>query len=224
MKTSLIVLTLNEADGFRKVMPKVNPKWVDEILVVDGGSTDGTPELARKMGYKVVSQKNRGRGEAFRLGLEKSKGGLLIYFSPDGNEDPKDIPLLVKKAKEGWDMVIASRFGRGSKSYDATLVRRIGNNFFTGLINVLFGLRLSDAVNGFRAITRDAMESIKTDAVYFDIEIQMTMRCARKGYRISEIPTIEYERAFGKGKLSTITDGSRYLKLIATEFFRAGEK
>jgi glycosyltransferase involved in cell wall biosynthesis len=224
MKTSLIVLTLNEFEGFKKIMPKVNRKWVDEIIVIDGGSTDGTPELAKKMGYKVITQRNRGRGEAFRLGLEKSKGDLLVYFSPDGNEDPKDIPKLLEKANEGYDMVIASRFGNGSKSYDATFIRLIGNKFFTLLINMLFGLHLSDAVNGFRAITRKAMESIKTDAVYFDIEIQMTMRCARKGYKISEIPTIEYPRVFGKGKLSTIKDGFRYLKLILIEFFKVDKK
>lgn len=222
MKTSLIVLTLNELPGFKKIMPRVKKKWVDEILVVDGGSTDGTVEYARKKGYNVISQKNRGRGDAFRTGMENSKGDVLIYFSPDGNEEPEDIPKLIEKMKGGYDMAIASRFGPGSVSHDATFVRRIGNNFFTGFINVLFGLRLTDAVNGFRAITRKAMQDIRTDAVHFEIEIQMTMRCARKGFRVTEIPTTENRRVFGQGKLGTIVDGSRYLKTIIAEYLRRG--
>ncbi len=218
MKVSLVVLTLNELPGFKAMMPRVKRKWVGEIIVIDGGSTDGTAEYARKKGYKVFSQKNKGRGEAFRAGLEKSSGDVVIYFSPDGNEEPEDIPNLISKMKEGNDMAIASRFGPFSKSHDATFVRRLGNNFFTGLINLLFGLHLTDAVNGFRAITRKAMKAIGTDAVHFEIEIQMTMRCARKGMRIAEIPTIENKRVFGEGKLSTLVDGSRYLKMIVSEY------
>lgn len=222
MLVSLIVLTLNELEGFKKIMPRVKKSWVSEILIVDGGSTDGTVEFAKKKGYQVISQKNRGRGDAFRTGLEDSLGDVIVYFSPDGNEEPEDIPKLILKMQKGFDMVIASRFGPKSKSFDAGPVRRFGNNFFTGLINLLFGLRLTDAVNGFRAIKRHAMEAIKTDAVHFEIEIQMTMRCARKGYKIGEIPTVENRRIFGEGKLSTLVDGSRYLKTILGEFFRAG--
>jgi len=80
--------------------------------------------------------------------------------------------------------------------------------------------KIAAAVNGFRAITKKAMTEIDTDAIYFDIEIQMTMRCARKKFKIAEIPTIEFNRVEGEGKLSTTVDGYRYLKLIIQEYFR----
>ncbi len=217
MRVSLIVLTWNEAVGFKEIMPKINRKWVDEIIVVDGGSTDGTVELAKQMGFKVVVQKKHGRGNAFREGMENASGDVLVFFSPDGNEEPADIPKLVAMIGRGCDMVIASRFGYHSKSFDATFIRRLGNKFFTCLTNLLFGTRLTDAVNGFRAIRKPVMQSLNTTAETFEIETQMTIRCAKKGHKMCEIPTIEGKRISGSGKLSTIVDGTKYLLLILRE-------
>lgn len=223
-KVSLIVLTYNERAGLEKMMPRIKRSWADEILVVDYNSKDGTVELAKKMGFKVIPQLIRGRGNAFRLGLEHAKGDILVYFSPDGNEIPEDIPKLVDKINEGYDMVIASRFSRLSKSEDATFIRRLGNNIFTSVINLLFRTKLTDAVNGFRAIRKSVMQDINTDARYFDIEIQMSMRCGKNGYKTAEIPTIEPKRIEGKGKLNTFVDGWRYTKLILREFLRKEKK
>lgn len=219
-KSSLVVLTLNEINGMKKMFPKVNRDWVDEILLVDGGSTDGTREYAKKLGFKVVEQKTSGRGEAFRLGAQNAKNEILVYFSPDGNEDPKDIPKLIKKIRDGNDMVIASRFSKSSVSKDATLIRRIGNNMFTLIINIFFGTKVSDAVNGFRAVKKQVMQNLKTETKNFEIEIEMTIRCAKKGYKIAEIPTIENERIGGEAKLNTLRDGWAYTVLILKEFFR----
>ncbi len=219
LSVSLIVLTYNEREGMEKIMPHVRKSWVDEIIVVDNDSEDGTAEIAKKMGLKVVQQKNNGRGHAFRIGMEYAKGDILVYFSPDGNEVPEDIPKLIKKINQGYDMVIASRFSKFSKSKDATLIRRIGNNTFTGIINLLFGIKLTDAVNGFRAIRKEVMQKINTDARYFDIEIQMSIRCGKNGYKIAEIPTVEPERVGGKAKLNTIVDGWKYVLLILRELF-----
>ena len=215
---SLIVLTLNEIDGMKTIMPQVDQGCVNEILVVDGGSTDGTVEEAKHQGLQVIRQEHPGRGEAFREGLRHTKGDILVFFSPDGNEDPQDIPVLVNKLTEGFDMVIASRFGPGFHSDDAGLVTRLGNRAFTIAINRLFGARVSDAVNGFRAITRDCMEALKTRAVHFEIEIEMTMKASRKGYSIGEIPTIERRRIGGRPKLNKVVDGIRYTRFVLEEF------
>ena len=140
MSVSLIVLTLNELDGIKTMLPRIKKEWVDEIVIVDGGSTDGTIEYAKKENYKVVVQDRNGRGEGFRVGLNNSIGDTLIYFSPDGNEIPEDIPNLLKKQKEGYDQVIASRFSKDSVSHDATFIRRLGNNMFTWIINKIWNL------------------------------------------------------------------------------------
>ena len=221
MKISLIVLTYNEIEGFKSIMPSVDKNWIDEILVVDGGSTDGTIKEAERQGYKVIVQQNPGRGEAFRVGLNNSLGDIIIYFSPDGNEKPEDIPKLIAKQKDGYDQVIASRFSPASISYDATLVRRIGNNAFTFIINKLFKTKVDDAVNGFRLITRKCMLDLNTKAKYFEIEIEMTIKAAKKGYNTGEISTIEPKRIGGVAKLNTVVDGLRYLKLIFREYFNS---
>ena len=217
MSVSLIILTLNEIDGLKTMMPRIKKEWVDEIVVVDGRSTDGTIEEAKKQGYKVVVQEITGRGEGFRTGLNNSNGNIIIYFSPDGNEIPEDIPNLLKKQKEGYDQVIASRFSIDSVSHDATFIRRLGNNMFTWIINKIFGSNVDDAVNGYRLITRECMEDLATRAKNFEIEIEMTIRATKKGYKIAEIPTVEPKRTSGTAKLNTVIDGLKYVKLILRE-------
>ena len=218
MTTSIVVLTYNEIEGMKKIMPLVDKNWADEIVVVDGGSTDGTIEEAKNQGFKVVIQEKPGRGEAFRVGLNNTEGDIIVYFSPDGNEVPEDIPNLINKQKEGYDQVIASRFSPGSISYDATLIRRLGNNFFTLLINFIFKAGVDDAVNGFRLITRKCMIDLDTKAKYFEIEIEMTIKAAKKGYKTAEIETVEPKRLAGVAKLNTVIDGLRYLKLVILEW------
>ena len=135
MKVSLVVPTLNEIVGMREVMPRVNKEWADQILIVDGGSTDGTIEYALENGYEVHKQVQVG----IRLGLleayEKIIGDIVITFSPDGNSIPEIIPDLIGKLKEGYDMVIVSRYLGYAQSYDDTFVSRLGNWSFTKIIN-----------------------------------------------------------------------------------------
>ncbi|MBI4329084.1 MAG: glycosyltransferase family 2 protein [Chloroflexi bacterium] len=214
MTSSLVVLTFNEVDGMRQVMPQVDHTWVEEIVIVDGGSTDGTLEEAQRQGLRAVIQEKPGRGEAFRVGLRHSTGDIIVYFSPDGNERPGDIPILLGKMGEGYDMVIASRFGKDSRSEDATWITRLGNWAFTTGVNLFFGAHVTDAVNGLRAVTRPCMEDLATTAVHFEIEMEMTIRAAKKGYRIGEIPTVEPPRVGGKPKLNKIVDGLRYSRFF----------
>lgn len=199
------------------MMPRIKRAWADELVIVDNHSTDGSIAYCTNHGYRIVQQQKRGRGEAFRVGLRNTNGDIIVYFSPDGNEVPEDIPKLIKKIREGYDLVIASRFTKRYRSDDAGIVRGTGNWFFTTFINLLFDSRVSDAVNGYRAIRRTVMEDLRTDAQFFDIEIQMTMRCAKRGYRIAEIPTREPKRLEGEGRLNTIIDGFKYLRTVLRE-------
>jgi glycosyltransferase involved in cell wall biosynthesis len=223
---TLVVLTLNEIDGAGHVFPKLPLSSVDEVLVVDGGSTDGTIEFFRARGVQVIVQQQRGRGEAFRLAVQHARNEWLIFFSPDGNEDPADIARLVDGLAAGYDMVIASRFMAGARSEDDDnfpfASRRWGNLMFTWLVNVLFrGPRITDTINGYRAVTRTAFRRIDPDAQGYAIEFQMSMRALRLGLRVLEIPTQEGDRV-GRGvsKLNAVPVGFKFLGLLLREWAR----
>ena len=96
MSTAIIILTLDEIDGVKVIVPKINKKWAEEIIFVDGGSTDGTIEEAKKLGIEVIHQHNRGEGNACRIGVEKTTSDYIMFFSPDGNDEPKEIPKMIE--------------------------------------------------------------------------------------------------------------------------------
>jgi glycosyltransferase involved in cell wall biosynthesis len=225
---TVVVLTLNEIDGVSDIFPKLPIHAIDEILVVDGGSTDGTLQFFASRGVRVIRQEQRGRGEAFRLAVRHARHDLLVFFSPDGNEDPDDIPRLIAGLADGADMVIASRFMASASSEDDDKFlfasRRWGNLTFTWLANLLCGRgrpRITDTINGFRAITRQAFERLAPDAAGYAIEFQMSIRALQLGLRVQEIPTQEAPR-IGRGvsKLNAIPVGLKFLALLVREWAR----
>mgnify|MGYP001003151781 CR=1 FL=1 len=154
MTTDLLIMTLNEIDGVKKIMPQIKKEWVDNILVVDGGSTDGTIEEAKKLGIEVIHQTNRGEGNACRIGVENTTSDFIIFFSPDGNDEPEEIPKMIEKISNDFDIVHISRFGQNSDSEDAGLIDRFGNRMFTFLANCFFGGKLTDTLFGFKIIKK----------------------------------------------------------------------
>ena len=197
--------------------------------MVDGGSTDGTVEFFTSRGVRVVGQDKKGRGEAFRVAFESATGDVLCFFSPDGNEDPADIPKLFEKIEAGADMAIARRFGEGARNEEDDLAlpwRAWANQGFTLLANLAFNgpniLRdrrayVRDTINGYRAITREAFRRLSVDAEGFLIEYQMTMRALKLGMKIVEIPTIEHDRIGGQSTASSLPTGYRFVRGLARE-------
>jgi glycosyltransferase involved in cell wall biosynthesis len=225
---TLVVLTLNEIDGITAIFPKLPTHCVDEVLAVDGGSTDGTLEFFAARGVRVIRQQRRGRGEAFRLAVEHARHDRLIFFSPDGNEDPGDIPRLIDGLGAGHDMVIASRFMPGGRSEDDDKFlfasRRWGNLLFTWLVNVLcarHGPHIHDTINGYRGITRAAFRRLAPDADGYAIEFQLSIRALQLGLRVLEVPTLESPR-LGRGvsKLNAIPVGLKFVALLMREWAR----
>lgn len=218
MSVAIIILTLNEIDGIKVIMPRVKKEWADEIVFVDGGSTDGTVEEAKRLGFKVIHQTNRGSGNACRIGVEKTNSDHVIFFHPDGNLIPEDIPKLIEKMHDGHDIVHISRFGKNSINEDASALDIFGNKLFTFLVNVFFGGHLTDALTGFVLIKKEIMLDLKTDAQYFEIEEQLCIRALKKKYPLYEIESNEPKRIGGKRKMRPLIVGSQLSWKIIKEF------
>ena len=217
MTTALIILTLNEVDGFKEIMPHVKREWADELIVIDGGSTDGTVEEAKKMGLEVILQKSKGHGAAITLGVEVTKSDNIVLFGPDGNHEPEEITQLISKGEEGYEQVIVSRFGKGSVNLDAGRIDAFGNRMFAFFTNIFFGGKLTDVLNESRLITRKAMKEIKFDATGLDSTLQMTIRGLKKRQKIFEIVGNEGSRIGGKRKMRPFQTGCLLVKMIVKE-------
>ena len=218
MSVVVLVLTLDEIEAIQVIMPQIQKSWADKIIFVDGGSTDGTVEKAKELGFDVIHQKNKGEGNACRVGTDATDSDFVMFFSPDGNDVPTDIPKLIEKTKDGHDIVHISRFGKNSISDDANWLDRFGNNMFTFLVNSFFGGKYTDALNGFRIINRKIWNDLKTDAQYLNIEQQTCIRLAKLKIPIFEIEGREPKRIGGERKMKPITVGSQISYQIIKEF------
>ena len=206
MKISLVILTYNEIVGLESVFDRIPQDAVDEIFAVDGGSTDGTPEFLRKRGITVHGQTVKGRGEAFRVAFQKARGDALIFFSPDGNEDPLDIPKFRPFLEEGYDMVVGTRMIKGAHNQEDDLFfkwRKWANNIFNLMANLTWNRNgfVTDTINGFRAITKSVWNILALDGPGYTIEYQSSIRCLKKGLKVAEFPTYEDARIDRKRRI-----------------------
>lgn len=225
MTRTLVLLTLNEINGVRALVPQLPTDIVDEVLAVDGGSTDGTREFFEAHGIHVVVQDRPGRGEAFRVAVRESSGDHLVFFSPDGNEDPSDIPRLFEALDSGADMAIASRFLPGGRNEEDEVIlplRKWVNQAFTFLANVIWnrGPWVSDTINGFRGVRREVFWQLAPESMGYTIEYEMTIRAMKAGMRIVEIPTIEWQRIGGITKGPSFPTGVAFSRFLVSEIVR----
>ncbi len=213
-----MIFTLNEIDGMRAVMPRIKREWYDQLIIVDGGSTDGTIEYANENGYVIFVQKERGAGAAFREVMQKVTADIAITFSPDGNSIPEKIPELIKKMKEGYDLVIVSRYREGAKSHDDDIITAFGNRMFTSLINLLFRTNYTDILVMYRAFKVEAVRKLKIDTSTPSWGTLMLLQATKKDLKIGEIPGDEPPRIGGKRKMNPLVNGLCELFMIFKEF------
>ena len=215
---SLIIPTLNEAENLVHVLPTL-PDVVDELVIVDGGSTDGTLEVIRQLrpDARIIEEPRRGKGIALQVGFAAAKGDILVIMDADGSMDPLDIPTFVAALNAGADVAKGSRFVQGGGSSDLTPVRTLGNHMLTQAVRMTFGGRYSDLCYGYMAFWRHVLPTFDGGAVGFEVETFLNVRTLAAGLRVVEIASFESPRIHGESHLRTFSDGFRVLRTIARE-------
>tara|TARA_Y100000590_G_scaffold382396_1_gene452310 strand:+ start:5883 stop:6512 length:630 start_codon:yes stop_codon:yes gene_type:complete len=206
--------------GVKHILPKIKKEGLDEILVIDGGSTDGTVEEVKKMGFNIKKQVLKGHGGAILEGVKETKSENIVIFGPDGNHVPEEITILSEKMSDEYDQIIISRFTKSSTNLDAGKIDSFGNKLFTFLCNILFDGHLTDSLNESRIISRTAFNELNFDALGLDSTLQMTIRGLKNKQNIIEIAGNEGERIGGERKIQSFKTGRLLLKRILKEFFK----
>jgi glycosyltransferase involved in cell wall biosynthesis len=212
---------LNEAVGLRAILPRIQPDWFDQILMVDGRSSDDSVAVARELGVEVYVQQRRGIRFAYIEAWPLIRSDLVVTFSPDGNCPVEALPLLVNALRQGDDMVIASRYLGPAYSDDDDWLTGFGNWMFTTTINFCHGGRYTDAMGIFRGYRTALFNELDLDKeegyapekllrTTIGIEPLLSIRSAKKRLRISEIPVCEPARIGGERKLQIVRWGGSY--------------
>ncbi len=223
---------MNEEEGLKVLLPRILAQHPAQVIVSDGNSRDKTCEVASAMGATVYVQKERGIRHAYIEAWPLITQPYVITMSPDGNCIPEDIPRLFAKMQEGYDMVVASRYGKDAGSEDDDLVTGFGNWFFTSTVNFLFQADYSDCMGIYRGYRTKLFYELGLDRheaytlpekLYFTrigIEPLLSVRAAATGCKVSKIGSPEPKRIAGERKLQVIRWGAAYYTQFLLEFLR----
>ena len=216
---SVIIPCLNEQEAVGKVVEQAfdgirEAGRPGEVIVVDNGSTDASVAIATERGATVVTEPRRGYGSAYLAGLDAAQGEYLVMADADDTYPLGDLPAFVDRLEAGDDLVIGSRF-KGTIHGDAMpfLNRFVGNPVLTGMLNVLFGVKVSDAHCGMRAVRRDAVTALDLHSTGMEFASEMVFKAYRRGLTVSEIP-IDYYPRVGESKLNRFGDAWRHVRFM----------
>ncbi len=213
-KVTVVIPTRNEEKSIGEIVRFSRP-YADELLVVDGHSSDRTREIASGLGCRVVLDGGKGKGDGVRTAIREAAGEVIVFIDADYSHRPADIPRLVLPILRGEaDHVVGSRPRGGSDELHGDLnkfLRMIGSDIITLGINYRFGVRLSESQNGFRALSAECARALDLKENITTIEQEMTIKTLRKGFRIAEIPSHEFSRRFGESKIRLRRVSCRYV-------------
>jgi len=205
MGTCVLLPSLNEAGsiaGLVRRIRKTSPGY--GVYVVDSGSTDGTQDIARRDGARVITLREKGKARAVRKAFAEIDADRIVLLDSDGSYAPEDIPALLK-ALGDCPVAVGNRFGGKMRAGAMGAVHAFGNRLLTLLANILYGKRIGDVCSGFWAFRRDAYKNIRINSDHFELEANFYVECARKRIDICEVP-VSYGKRRGKSKLG-IFDG-----------------
>ena len=229
MSKSIIVPVHNEEGNIGELIDKISLYIYkdDELIIVNDGSSDNTESEIKTRNCILISlQKNMGKGFAMRSGIQKAKGDFIIFMGGDGQDDPKEINILLDEIKKGHDYVIGSRFLNLNESNNrfstkAVLpVNEFGNKAITFIINVFFGKNITDSQSEFKCFISKKLKELKLESDRFEIETELLIKSFRRKFKIKEVPVHRYERKHGISKLFNVPFG-RFLfglKVLKTIF------
>ena len=217
---SVVIPTLNEERCIAWVLERL-PSIVEEVILVDGRSTDRTIEIARaaRPDLKVVLEQAPGKGAALRAGFAAATGDYIVMLDADGSMDPDEIERFVSALQDGLEFVKGSRFAEGGGSADLSLVRRLGNGALRVAVNRLYRTDMSDLCYGYIAFRRDRLSSLRLQSDGFEIETEMTVRALTASLRIGEVASYEAPRRYGETHLHAWRDGKRVLRTLLRQRF-----
>lgn len=210
---TVIVPTMNEEEGIKRVLSSMPRDEKMEVIVVDS-SSDCTAEVARSFGTVVVREDRLGYGRALRSGIEKANGNVVVYIDADGTYDPGEISRLVQPILDGrLDVVLGNRLHKNMDQASMKALNRVGNIVLSFVFRFLFGLNISDSQCGLRAIRRVLLDDVECYEQGMPFVTEQMIRLVKKGARVGQIP-ISYRRRIGHTKLVPLKDGLKILTVM----------
>ena len=226
---SVVLGTYNERENLSKLVPAIETimeknDMNGEIVVVDDNSPDGTSGLVRELGERFGNVRllwrpsKMGPGSAHAEGYKAAKGDIIVGMDTDFSHDPNEIPKFVEKIDDGFDMVLASRYIEGGQ-YEVnsfqTWRKKMTSRFGNALISFLSRIPVHDVTTSLRAIRREVIQNVETEAAGNSFFMEFVIRAYREGYRMTEIPIIFKDRVIGKSKLKLGRQSLRMLTDLA---------
>lgn len=224
MRVSVIIPTHNEAQAIERVLADIPPRLVSEVIVVDSNSTDGTPDIAAKLGARVIQEPRRGYGRACLTGVANAAApDVLVFLDGDYSDRPAELPILLAPIVEGRaDITLGSRLHKHNSADALPWHQAFGNRLAAGLIRLLYRVNITD-LGPFRAVRAEVIRALALEEMTYGWAVEMIVKGALAGYRIAEVP-VSYHPRIGKSKISgtlkgTLGAGWFILSLIVRYYF-----